>query len=111
MHKDGIFKEGSIRYGRSYEPIYLQDFRQLEMDKNSSTKFSETVENILTILGWAMTATYILLKFLNEIQKVYCCFGMIRSPLYNWLKGKNLFVISSLKGFYAPNKNDVRSHH
>ena len=44
--------------------------------------------HVLMTTGWLITSCYVILKLLNELRKVYCCFGLFRSPLYNTMKGR-----------------------
>ena len=64
----------------------------------------------LLVFGWVITACYLALKISNELRKVYCCFGLFRSPLHSWIKGRYQLLVSTrvfykrieTKGKYYP---------
>ena len=58
------------------------------MASGGNRELDRGANNELLITGWITVGSYLLMKFSNELRKVFCCLGLVRSPLYNWIKGR-----------------------
>ena len=71
----------------------LQKINQTFNNKNNNLSVIQAkIFDQMDYLGWTIIMIYLTLILTNELQKVYCCLGLIRSPFYKICTKGQLYI-------------------